>query len=64
MSDKIDRKRKVDVDKLTEEQLQALIDQLGDKVRDMVDETCDRANVILKVYGLRAKMQVVIEQND
>ena len=64
MGDKIVRKRKVDVENLTEEQLQALIAQVGDKVRGMVDETCERANRILNVYGMHVKMQVVIEEND
>ena len=64
MSDTIDRKRQVDVDKLNEEQLQQLIDKLGSKVRGMVDETCERANKLLNVYGLQVKMEVVIQQKD
>lgn len=64
MSDTIDRKRQVNVDKLNEEQIQVLIDQLGLKIRNMIDETCDRANQILNVYGMCVKLEVVIQPKD
>jgi len=64
MSDTIDRKRQVNVDQLNEEQIQVLIDQLGIKVRTMVDETCERANKILNVYGMQLKLEVVIQPKE
>lgn len=64
MSDTIDRKREVDVEKLNEEQVQLLMDQIGEKIRGMVDETCEKANKVLGVYGLQAKMQVLIQEKD
>lgn len=64
MSDTIDRKRQVNIDQLNEEQIQVLIDQLGIKVRTMVDETCERANKILNVYGMQLKLEVVIQPKE
>ena len=65
MNDTIDRKRSVDVSNLSPEQVDALSDQIGNKIRELVDTTCEKANKILKVYGLEAKMQIVIlEKNN
>lgn len=64
MSDILERKRSVDVTKLSEEEADRLSDQIGDKVRAMVDETCEKANKILGIYGLQAKIQVVIQEKE
>lgn len=60
-SDKIKRKRFVDVEKLEDEQIEQLISQISDKIIAMVDQTCDKANELLSVYGLETKMQIVIQ---
>lgn len=54
------RERKVDVEKLTNEQTDELSTQIGQKVREQVDETVNKINTLLKVYGMEAKMQIVL----
>ena len=56
-----DRVRKVDVEKMDDAAVDALAIQLGDKVRGYVDEACEKANLVLKIYGLQAKMEFVLE---
>lgn len=58
----VDRERHVDVTKLSEVEVEAFIKQISDKITNMVDETCDRANRLLHVYGMEAKMQIVIQE--
>jgi hypothetical protein len=60
MSDKIRRKRKVDIQNLPEDQLEQLTQQISNKMKKLIDETCGKANKILDVYGLKAKMTLVI----
>lgn len=64
MNDKIDRVRRVDVNNLSEQQVDELSDLIGTKVRDIVDEACDRINTILGIYGLQAKIQFVIQEKE
>ena len=56
-----DRVRKVDVESMDVEQVDLLAEQLGAKVRGYVDEACEKANTVLKIYGLQAKMEFVLE---
>jgi hypothetical protein len=56
-----DRVRKVDVESMENEQVDLLAEQLGAKVRGYVDEACEKANAVLKIYGLQAKMEFVLE---
>jgi len=58
-----DRVRKVDIDKLSDEELKALEERIGKKITNITDDAVKRANQILNIYGLRAKMQIVIEQD-
>jgi len=64
MSDNIERKRSVDISTLNEEQVELLQEQIGIKIRELVDGTIEKANKILNIYGLQAKMQIVIQQKD
>ena len=58
-----DRQRKVNVDKLSEQDLKKLEEKIGAKLRTIVDEAVIEANKILKVYGYSTKMQIVIEED-
>jgi hypothetical protein len=60
----MERERKVDVSGLSEEQLQSLMEQIGLKLVDMTSATVEKANKMLAVYGLKAKMQIALEPND
>lgn len=57
-----ERIRKVDVEKMTPDQADALSKQIGEKVRGIADKACDEANKILNIYGMQAKMQFVFEK--
>ena len=59
-----DRVRKVDVNKMEAEQVDVVAQQVGDKVKDICDDACIKANNILKIYGLQAKMQFLLEPLD
>lgn len=60
----IKRTRKVDVENLSEEQLNNLMAQIGNKLVRMVDKTVEEANKMLAIYGMKSKMQLVLEQKD
>jgi hypothetical protein len=60
----IKRTRKVDVETLSEEQLNNLMAQIGNKLVRMVDKTVEEANKMLAIYGMKSKMQLVLEQKD
>lgn len=57
-----ERKRKVDVNKIDKETYDNLSGQISNKVKTIVDEAIDKANKILNIYGMNAKMQIVIEE--
>lgn len=59
-TDIMSRKRSVDVERLDTEQVEQLTEQISKKILAMVDETVDKANKMLNVYGLEAKMQIAI----
>lgn len=56
-----ERKRTFDVEKLTLEEADSLSEQIGNKVKDICDEAVKKANKILNIYGLKAKMAIQIE---
>lgn len=58
----VERERSLDINKLSKEDLTNLSNSLGQKTREMVDEAADKINALLKIYGMTAKLQVVIEQ--
>lgn len=55
------RKRSFDINKLAAEEADRLSDEIGSKVRLICDEACEKANKILNIYGMNAKMQIVVE---
>ena len=56
--------RKINVDQLTEEQLQTAIDTIGGNMRKDVDEICEKYKKLLKRYGLTCKMDVHIGEEE
>lgn len=56
----MDRERKVNVEQLTLEQADLLSVQLGEKVKEINDKAIAEANRILNIYGMEAKMAIVI----
>ena len=56
-----ERERKVDITKMSREQVDSISQQIGDKVREICDEAVLKANKILNIYGMSAKMQIVID---
>lgn len=56
-----DRVRKVDISKLSPDQADNLSAQIGEKVRGICDEAAEKANAILNIYGMSAKIAIKIE---
>lgn len=56
-----DRVRKVNVEAMKVEDVEALSQVMGEKLRALIDQTCDEANKMLNIYGLEAKMQFVFQ---
>jgi hypothetical protein len=59
-----DRQRKLDITNLPEEQVDIISKQIGEKIRQICDKACKEANGILGVYGMTAKMQILVEHPD
>lgn len=55
------RKRSLDINKLSVEEADRLSAQIGDKVTKITDEACAKANELLNIYGMKAIMQIVFE---
>lgn len=55
------RVRKVDLNQMNVEQAEAISEQIGIKIREICDKAIEDANKLLNIYGLSAKMQIVIE---
>ena len=53
--------QKVDISKLSRDEADKLGDQIGEKIRKKVDKTVEEVNAFLKIYGMKAMMQVAIE---
>lgn len=60
----LDRERKIDISTLPADQVDTISKQLGDKIREICDKACLEANRFLNVYGMKAKMQIVIDHPD
>jgi hypothetical protein len=56
-----DRERKVDLSKMSKEQVDNISAQLGERIRQICDKAVEEANRLCAVYGLRTKMQIVID---
>lgn len=57
----IDRQRKVDVTKMSPQEVDVMGIQVGDKVRLICDEAALKINAILGIYGASAKIAIQIE---
>ena len=55
------RVRKVDLNQMNVEQAEAISEQIGIKIREICDKAIEDANKLLNIYGLSAKMQIVVE---
>ena len=60
----INRERKLDINNMPPEQVDAISKQLGDRIREICDKAVEEANRLLNVYGMSAKMQIVIDHPD
>ena len=58
------RERKLDISKLPAEQVDVISKQIGEKIRQICDKAVEEANTLLNVYGMKAKMQIVVEHPD
>lgn len=57
----IKRERRVNVEALSVEQILELEKQISNKLDMIINKACQQANQILKVYGLKAKMQFALD---
>lgn len=57
-----ERVRKVDVSKMSAEQVDQLSVQIGSKVRDLCDEAAAKINAVLAVYGMKAKIAIAFNE--
>jgi hypothetical protein len=55
-------KRKINVSKLDDSQLETAIHKISEQINSEVDATCDKVNKLLSRYGLKCKMQIAIEE--
>lgn len=58
----IDRERSVNVEKMSQEEVDVLGIQLGNKINAIRDEALAKANAILKIYGAKAEMMIQITE--
>ena len=56
-----ERQRKVDIESMPEDQFNAIMDQLSEKFREIIDEACGKANKVAEPYGFKVKMQFTSE---
>lgn len=57
-----ERVRKVDVSKMNPEEVDRLSVQIGAKVREICDEAARKANAILAIYGMKAKIAIAFNE--
>lgn len=62
MTNVADRKRSFDTNKLNKDEAEQLSTDIGVKVRQICDEACEKANKILNIYGMKAQMQIAINE--
>lgn len=58
------RVRKVDVNKLSEEELKKLESAISDKIIKIINKANEEANKILSVYGMETQMIMEIKEKD
>lgn len=54
-----ERRKNIDIEKFTAEQVDRLSEQIGKQVSSICNEAMDKVNKILNVYGLETKMQLL-----
>ena len=52
----IDRERKVDLDKMSEEQIGMLEKKMSEKLQDILSRASKEANNFLNIYGIEIKI--------
>ena len=55
----MNRERKVDVEKI--ENIEEISEKITQKITEITDEAVKKANKLLNIYGMTAKMQIAIE---
>ncbi len=58
MPDNIRRSRKVDVEKLDEDQLDSIGFELGKRIGAITDKAAADVNEIMNIYGIKAKVVI------
>lgn len=58
------RKKKVDLEKVDEQTLKNIEKGIISKITNITDEAVKKANKILKIYGLKCKMQIAFEKDN
>lgn len=56
-----ERKRSIDISKLTIEEAEGIANQVGTKTREILDEAADKINKVLNIYSMKAKIAIVLE---
>ena len=56
-----ERKRKVDVEKLSPEEQERIGELLGKKLNEIVDEAVTKANTMLEIYNCKVIMQLELK---
>jgi hypothetical protein len=56
----MERKRSIDVNKLSIEEVDLLSEQLGNKIREICDKTVEDINRLVSIYGMKAKFSVTL----
>lgn len=57
-----ERIRSVDLSKLSVEEADRLSVQIGEKIKLICEKSIEEANRLLSIYGMKAQMQIVIEE--
>lgn len=58
------RNRKVDVEKLSNEDAQRISDELGNRLKKISDDACAQANLLVNPYGLKVLMQFAVQPKE
>ncbi len=56
-----ERERKVDVNSMSPEEVEVLIAQLGERLRQICDDAAQKANSMLNIYGMNAKIAIAFD---
>jgi len=57
-----DRERRLDLNQMTNEQVEQISLQVGTKVRDICDDAASKINAILGIYGASAKIAIKFDK--